>query len=104
MNPMNYIEQRRAIEAEIRERVDAALEPVRALHRRFNYYELEDFCPDTSEAHREAHHHESEDVGEFYCDQLPTGDVCCVSCVGPDGVRLEWPCPTIRAIETKEES
>lgn len=79
-----------------------ALESLRALHRRFTYYELEDSCPDTSEAHREEHHHESEDIGEFYCDQLPTGDVCCASCVTADGERLEWPCPTIRAIETKE--
>jgi len=83
-------------------RAIGVIEAVQALHRRFTYYELEDSCPDTSEEHREEHHHESEDIGEFYCDQLPTGDVCCDSCVAADGERLEWPCPTIQAIETKE--
>jgi len=76
----------------------AALRAVEAVHRRYGLYELEDSCEDTSDKHREEHHHEcSDDIGEFYCDQLPVGDMC-DECRDEDGERMDWPCPTIAAI------
>ena len=77
----------------------AAIERVRATHRRYTYYELEDSCPDTSDEHREEHHHEaSDDIGEFYCDQMPTGDVVCDNCRDVNGDRMDWPCLTAVSI------
>lgn len=68
MRARNFIEQRRAFEAEIQERVDAALAPVRALHQKRD-------------------------------------DGWCTACAEFNDLTSEvqeWPCPTIRAIETKE--
>lgn len=77
----------------------AALRAVEAVHCRHGLYELEDSCEDTRDKHREEHHHEcSDDIGEFYCDQLPVGDMC-DECRDEDGERMDWPCPTIRAIQ-----
>ena len=82
----------------------AAIERVRATHRRYTYYELEDSCPDTSDEHREEHHHEaSDDIGEFYCDQMPTGDVVCDNCRDVNGDRMDWPCETIQALDGAPE-
>lgn len=73
------------------------------LHRKYTYYDLEDSCPDTTDEHREEHHHEvSDDIGEFYCDQMPTGDVCCDNCRDVNGDRMEWPCPTAVALGLNE--
>ena len=69
------------------------------LHRKYTYYEHEDSCPDTTEEHREDHHHEaSDDIGEFYCDQMPTGDVCCDTCRDVNGDRMDWPCETAKIL------
>ena len=102
----------------LRDRLADALESVRAerdaalariaeaakLHRKYTYYDLEDSCPDTTDEHREEHHHEaSDDIGEFYCDQMPTGDVACDNCRDVNGDRMEWPCPTIQALEGAPE-
>lgn len=74
MRARNFIEQRRAFEAEIQERVDAALEPVRALHAK----------------HENTLHAEP----PFVCSHR--------HCIDDAGDQCAWPCPTIRAIETKE--
>ena len=75
------------------------------LHRKYTYYGLEDSCPDTTDEHREEHHHEtSDDIGEFYCDQMPTGDVVCIHCRDVDGDRVEWPCETAKALGLSEGS
>lgn len=72
---------------------------VRELHRQYRVYEHEDACPDTTDEHREAHHHEGSDgYGENYCDQLPLYTLCS-HCRVEDGERADWPCPTIRALE-----
>lgn len=81
----------------------AAIERVRAEHRKFTYYELEDSCPDTSEEHREERHHESDEIGEFYCEDMPTGDVVCDLCRDADGERMDWPCPTVAALDGAPE-
>lgn len=110
-------EDRQQAEAEIRDllKVDipslkaerdaalAAVERVRAVHRKFTYYELEDSCPDTSEGHREERHHESDEIGEFYCEDMPTGDVVCDLCRDTDGERMGWPCPTVAALDGAPE-
>ena len=78
-----------------------ALARVRGLHRKFGLYELEDSCTNTSEEHREERHHESsDDVGEFYCEDMPIGAVC-DECRNEDGERLEWPCATYQATEVE---
>lgn len=72
---------------------------VRELHRQYRVYEHEDACPDTSDEHREAHHHEDSDgYGEYYCDQLPLYTVC-DHCRDESGERVDWPCPTIHALD-----
>lgn len=79
-----------------------ALARVRGLHRKFGLYELEDSCTNTSEEHREERHHESsDDVGEFYCEDMPIGAVC-DECRNEDGERLEWPCATYAAYQATE--
>ncbi len=87
----------------VRAERDAALARIAEaakLHRKYTYYDLEDSCPDTTDEHREEHHHEaSDDIGEFYCDQMPTGDVCCGTCRDVNGDRVPWPCATIAALE-----
>ena len=73
---------------------------VRALHRQFGVYEHEDDCPDTSDEHREAHHHEDSDGnGEGYCDQRPLYTLC-DHCRDESGERLDWPCATIQALDS----
>lgn len=94
-----------ALEAATRERdaAVAAVGQVRAIHRKYTYYDLEDSCPDTTDEHREEHHHEaSDDIGEFYCDQMPTGDVCCGTCRDVNGDRVPWPCPTAVSLGLNE--
>lgn len=72
---------------------------VRELHRQFSVYGHEDDCPDTSDEHRGAHHHEDSDgYGENYCDRLPLYTLC-DHCRDEDGERLDWPCPTIKALD-----
>lgn len=97
----------RVVDALVSVRVerDAALTRVAEaakLHRKYTYYELEDSCLDASDEHREEHHHESDEIGEFYCDQMPTGDVCCDTCRDVNGDRMEWPCPTALALGLNE--
>lgn len=78
-----------------------ALARVRELHRKFGLYELEDSCTNTSEEHRQERHHEcSDDVGEFYCEDMPIGAVC-DECRNEDGERLDWPCATYKATEVE---
>ena len=73
---------------------------VRELHRRFGVYAHEDECPDTSDEHRDAHHHEdSGGYGEPYCDQRPLYAVC-DTCRDEDGERVDWPCATIQALDS----
>ena len=93
---------RKKAEAE-RDAALAAIERVRVAHRRYTYYELEDSCPDMTDEHREEHHHESYEIGEFYCDQMPTGDVVCDMCRDADGERMAWPCPTVAALDGAPE-
>lgn len=76
-----------------------ALARVRELHRKYGLYELEDACTNTSEEHRQERHHEaSDEVGEFYCEDMPIGAVC-DECRDEDGERLDWPCATYKAME-----
>lgn len=85
------------------ERAEARIAEAAKLHRKYTYYDLEDSCPDTTDEHREEHHHEaSDDIGEFYCDQMPTGDVCCEACRDVNGDRMEWPCPTAVSLGLNE--
>lgn len=80
------------------EALQAQVSNVRAQHQPYRYYDLEDYCTNTSDEHREEHHHESADEsGEFYCDQLPLGAACDI-CRDEDGDRIDWPCATIRAL------
>lgn len=97
-NNVNLVNELEAVRAE-RDAALAAIERVRANHRRYTYYELEDSCPDTSDEHREERHRESDEIGEFYCDDMPTGDVVCDLCRDADGERMEWPCDTIAALD-----
>lgn len=90
-----------ALEAATRERYAALARIAEAakLHRKHTYYDHEDSCPDTTDEHREEHHHEaSDDIGEFYCDQMPTGDVYCDNCRDVDGERMPWPCETAKIL------
>ena len=94
-----------ALEAAGAER-DAALTRIAEaakLHWKYTYYDLEDSCPDTTDEHREEHHHVSDEIGEFYCDQMPTGDVCCDTCRDENGDRMEWPCSTAVALGLTDE-
>lgn len=89
-----YESEKRAWQAEKR------IKAVRELHRQFSVYEHEDDCPDTSDEHREAHHHwDSDGYGEAYCDQRPLYTLC-DHCRDESGERIDWPCPTIRALDT----
>lgn len=74
-----------------------ALEAVLAEHHTNDEYEHEDNCPDTSDEHRENYHHESIEIGEFYCELIPIRKVC-DSCRDDGGYRVEYPCPTVKAI------
>lgn len=78
--------------------LQARLDRVRKLHRKWTYYDHEDMCPDTTEEHCEQRHHESDDIGEFYCEDMPTGDVVCEGCRDEFGERVDWPCPTVQAL------
>lgn len=80
----------------------ARIAEVAKLHRKYTYYDLEDSCPDTTDEHREEHHHESDEIGEFYCDQMPTGDVACDNCRDVNGDRMDWPCDTARLLGLNE--
>ena len=85
------------------EQAESRIAEAAKLHRKYTYYELEDYCLDTTDEHREEHHHESsDDIGEFYCDQMPTGDVCCANCRDVNGDRMEWPCPTAVSLGLNE--
>jgi len=85
------------------ETAEARIAEAAKLHRKYTYYDLEDSCPDTIDEHREEHHHEaSDDIGEFYCDQMPTGDVCCGTCRDVNGDRVPWPCPTAVSLGLNE--
>lgn len=91
--------QQTAYWQETAEVFEARIQAVRELHRRFGVYEHEDACTDTTDEHREEHHHEDSDsIGEYYCDQMPLYAVC-DHCRDEDGERADWPCPTIRALD-----
>lgn len=75
-----------------------ALDQVLELHGPIVYYEHEDSCTNTDEDHR-AERHVEFDLGEYYCQDLPTGDSDCGHCRDEDGDRLPYPCPTVQAIE-----
>lgn len=72
---------------------------LRELHRPFGIFELEDCCTDTTDEHREEHHHEcADEYGEFYCDELPIGHVC-DECRDGEGERVAHPCPTVQELD-----
>lgn len=79
-----------------------ALRAVLDLHEPMRMYEHEDSCEDESEGHREERHVEStESNGEYYCLDLPTGITLCAECsrdLDFDG--RDYPCPTVRAVES----
>lgn len=75
-----------------------ALNAVRELHKPIFYYEHEDSCTNTDEDHR-AERHVEFDLGEYYCEDLPTGEKTCDSCWDDEGERVEWPCPTVQAVQ-----
>lgn len=75
-----------------------ALSKVLELHKPIFYYEHEDSCMNTDEDHR-AERHVEFDLGEYYCEDLPTGEKTCESCWDDEGERVAYPCPTVQAIE-----
>lgn len=75
-----------------------ALKRVLELHKPIFYYEHEDSCTNTDEDHR-AERHVEFDLGEYYCEDLPTGEKTCDSCWDDEGERVAYPCPTVQAIE-----
>lgn len=79
------------------ESAEAKLAKIEELHRKGTIYSHEDSCLDESEYHRENNHHESTDIGEFYCDQMPEYDIC-IECSEQRDEHQEWPCPTIALI------
>ena len=91
------VTQLETVEAE-RDAAEARIAEAAKLHRKYTYYELEDSCPDATDEHREEHHHESDEIGEFYCDQMPTDEVVCETCSDVNGDRMDWPCPTAVAL------
>ena len=83
-------------------RLVSALRAVLDLHKPMRMYEHEDSCGDESEEHREERHCEgSETIGEYFCLDLPTGITLCAECsrdLDFDG--RDYPCPTVRAVES----
>lgn len=80
------------------ERAEAAIERVRAVHRKMTIYRHEDLCPNTSEEHREEQHSDwGADPGEYYCLDL-VEDYCCEACSEGKDPYEYWPCPTVAAI------
>lgn len=75
-----------------------ALNAVLELHKPIFYYEHEDSCMNTDEDHC-AERHVEFDLGEYYCEDLPTGEKTCDSCCDDEGERVAYPCATVRAIE-----
>lgn len=75
-----------------------ALNKVLELHKPIFYYEHEDSCMNTDEDHC-AERHVEFDLGEYYCEDLPTGEEACDSCYDDEGERVAYPCATVRAIE-----
>lgn len=75
-----------------------ALQAVLELHKPIFYYEHEDSCMNTDEDHC-AERHVEFDLGEYYCEDLPTGEEACDSCYDDEGERVAYPCATVRAIE-----
>ncbi len=83
------------------EQANRALLKVLEVHGRFELYDLEDACSDTSDYHRQERHVEcTDDPGEYYCEDMPVGAVC-DHCRDYDGSRMDWPCPTVRALTEK---
>lgn len=74
-----------------------ALSKVLDLHKPVIYYEHEDSCTNTDENHR-AERHVEFDLGEYYCEDLPTGKKACESCRDDEGERAAYPCATVRAL------
>ena len=79
-----------------------ALDSVLELHKPIFYYEHEDSCTNTDEDHR-AELHVEFDLGEYYCEDLPTGEKTCESCYDDEGERVMYPCPTVQAVQTAIE-
>lgn len=70
---------------------------LRELHRRYTVYDWDGACPNKGEAHTEAHHHE-DNVGDWYCDQLPLR-LACDTCRDLYGTAEDWPCATVRELD-----
>lgn len=88
----------RAVEFAARaDRAEAALERVKAGHRKGTVFSHEDSCTEASEEHRREHHVESSDIGEYYCDQLPEY-VICIDCSENSDPDCGYPCPTIQSL------
>lgn len=79
------------------DRAEAALERVKARHRKGTVFSHEDSCTETSEEHRREHHVEGSDIGEYYCDQLPEY-VICIDCSENSDPDCGYPCPTIQSL------
>ena len=77
----------------------AALRAVLDLHRPLRLYEHEDLCGRTDEEHREERHVEFEEGCEYYCLDHPTDYVLCAECRDVNGDSVDYPCPTVRAVE-----
>lgn len=94
--------------AELRVKLDAAeasIERVRELHARQAVHEAADrcLCPDRDE---DTHPVDESDTGAYICERTPIGAVC-TYCLMPDsetadsldGAHVNWPCPTIAALD-----
>lgn len=79
------------------------------VHTRLVVHEAADrcLCPDRDE---DTHPVDESDTGAYICDRTPIGAVC-AHCLMPDsetadsldGEHVNWPCPTIRAIDNLSE-
>ena len=93
-----------ALLAEV-ERLRGQIDAVRALHKPERLYESEENCPHTGKRNSESENH----VDDFHicssdgymtiCLAMPTKEQICASCREDDGSEVEYPCPTIRALD-----
>ena len=93
-----------ALVAEV-ERLRGQIEEAKTLHKPERLYESEENCPHTgkrnseSESHVDDSHIDSSDGYMTICLAMPTKEQICASCREDDGSEVEYPCPTIRALD-----
>ena len=93
-----------ALLAEV-ERLRGQIEEAKTLHKPERLYGSEENCPHTgkrtseSENHVDDFHIDSSDGYMTICLAMPTKEQICTSCREDDGSEVEWPCPTIRALD-----